>query len=314
MKLLFAGTPVFAAVVLEALLAHGHQITTVLTQPDRRAGRGLKPQQSAVRQCARRHGIETLQPSRLTAPGVIETLADRAVDAWVVVAYGQLLPPQVLALPPLGCINVHPSLLPRWRGAAPIQRALLAGDSATGVTLMRMDEGMDTGPILAMANCPIEPRDTAAALHDRLADLGAHLLLEQLPAVADGTLTLLPQEESLATYAPRLSKPAARIDWGESASVIDRQVRGMNPWPVAHTQWHRDNNPSQRLRIWAAAAIAADSACAPGTVLASDANGIVVRCGQGGLRLLTLQAPGAGPLPVGDYLRGHPLPPGQMFG
>ncbi len=314
MKRLFAGTPEFAACILETLLAQRVSVDAVLTQPDRRAGRGLHAQPSAVKRCAMRHRIRVLQPPTLANPNAIAALAGEAADLWIVVAYGCILPPPLLHKPRHGCINVHPSLLPRWRGASPIQHALLSGDTTTGVTLMRMDEGMDSGPLLAAVECPISAEDTAATLHDRLADAAARLLLTHLPSIENATLPALPQDAAGVTYAPRLRKADAVIDWHNSAAMIDRHIRGMAPWPIAYTHIRYPLRSPVVLRIRWARPLAIAAQAPPGTVLTSDNDGIVVQCAEGGMRLLTVQAPGAKPMSAAEYIHGHPLQPGCLLG
>ena len=314
MKRLFAGTPAFAAHILEAMVAQGVRIDAVLTQPDRRAGRGLRQQPSVVKQCALRHGIRVLQPSSLSEPETIEALIKEAADLWIVVAYGQILPPRLLHQPSHGCINVHPSLLPRWRGAAPILHALLHGDTTTGVTLMRIDESLDSGPVFVTAQCSITAQDTAGTLHDRLANLGIKLLLAHLPAIENATLQALPQDVTRVTYAPQLHKTDALINWHHSAATIDRQIRAMNPWPIAYTTIRHLDRPPIALRIWQALPLALDRHTLPGTIVASDGDGIIVQCKKDGMRVLTVQAPGRKPMAIAEYIRGHPLPLGLLLG
>jgi methionyl-tRNA formyltransferase len=233
MKLVFAGTPEFAAAALRALHEAGHHIALVLTQPDRPAGRGLKTQPSAVKRLAEELGLGVQQPQTLKDERMLEALRHSNPDAMIVAAYGLILPPAVLAIPARGCVNIHASLLPRWRGAAPIQRALLAGDARTGISIMQMDAGLDTGPVLLQEAIAIEPHDTAQTLHDRLASLGSRLIVEALAAPR----TPVPQDDAQATYAPKLDRNEARLDWTEPASSIDRKVRAFNPAPGAWTTW-----------------------------------------------------------------------------
>lgn len=300
-RVVFAGTPDFAVPPLEALIRHGYDLCAVYTQPDRPAGRGRHLTPSPVKVTAVRHGIPIRQPGSLRSEQEQAALRDLQPDLMVVAAYGLILPPAILEAPRLGCINVHASLLPRWRGAAPIQRAMLAGDVETGITLMQMDAGLDTGPILAKARCPIEPRDTAQTLHDRLAVLGAQVLIDNLPLFARGDLTPLPQDDALATYARKLDKAEAEIDWSQSAEFLERQVRAFNPWPVAVTSLR-----GKPLRIWEALAIG-DSASEPGSILRASREGIDVGTGQGVLRLLKVQLPGGRPVTAGEFLSGHHL-------
>ena len=255
-----------------------------------------------------RHRLEISQPGRLDAD-IRRELARLRLDLLVVVAYGLLLPRSVLDLPRLGCVNIHASLLPRWRGAAPIQRAILAGDADTGVCLMRMEAGLDTGPVLARGATPIHREDTGGTLHDRLALIGAGLLVEHLPAILEGRLVPEPQDDARATYAEKLRKAEARIDWHGDAEVIRRQVAAFNPWPVAETRW--DGAP---LRIWRAETEGTAVDAMPGTVLAANRDGIIVRCGHDALRLLELQPPGGRPMPAGTFLNGHALTIGTRLG
>lgn len=310
-RILFAGTPEFAAQALAALLDSPYEVCAVYTQPDRPAGRGRRLSASPVKQLALAHGLPLRQPASLKSAAEQEALAEWHADVLVVAAYGLLLPPAVLAAPRLGCINIHASLLPRWRGAAPIQRAILAGDAETGVTIMQMDEGLDTGPMLLRAACPIRPDDTAGTLHDRLAALGARALLEALDRLTAGTLEPEPQFEADATYAAKLSKHEAELDWSVDAQQLARQVRAFNPWPVAQTTL-----AGQVLRIWEAHAEESESAAAaPGTVLRAGRNGIDVVCGRGLLRLRCVQLAGGRPLSVAQLLNGRPelLRPGTRL-
>ncbi len=301
LRILFAGTPDFSVPPLRALLESEHQVVGVYTQPDRPAGRGRKLQPSPVKQVAQEAGVPVHQPVTLRQAEAVETIAALAPDLMVVVAYGLILPPEVLAIPRLGCVNIHASLLPRWRGAAPIQRAIEAGDRVTGVSIMQMDEGLDTGPVYLMRETPIEREDTAATLHDRLARLGAEALMEALPGIAAGTLQPKPQDESGATYAPKLEKKEAFIDWTQPAWRIERKVQAFNPWPVAQTRYEQAN-----LRIWEAHAIEG-MAAAPGTVMAAGREGVDVATGDGLLRITRLQMPGKKPVTAQDFINAHAI-------
>lgn len=307
MRLIFAGTPEFAAVALKALHAAGHDIALVLTQPDRPAGRGMKRKPSAVKTLAIELGLPIYQPEDLKSEAARRPIADVGCDVMVVAAYGLILPQSVLALPKLGCVNIHASLLPRWRGAAPIQRAILAGDREIGITLMQMEAGLDTGPILAMARIPIGPEETAGELHDRLAALGAREIVALLPRLAAGDVTPQPQDERLAVYAPKISKEEARIDWQQPAVQVHRQVRAFNPHPGAWTQLG-----DKMLKIWRAHCHAGQGR--PGEVLAATRAGIVIACGEGALAVLELQQAGGRRLDAAAFLAGHALAPGVVLG
>lgn len=302
MKIVFAGTPDFSVPSLRALLDSRHEVVAVYTQPDRPAGRGRHATQSPVKQLALQQSIAVYQPGTLKDAEAQAVLTGLQADLMVVVAYGLLLPPAVLAMPRLGCVNVHASLLPRWRGAAPIQRAIEAGDPETGVCLMQMEAGLDTGPVLATAHCAITDTDTGGDLHDRLAVLGADLLANNLDALADGLLQPQPQDDSLATYAGKLEKREALLDWQMPATRLARQVRAFNPWPVAETRYRE-----QQLRIWQAEPLHAVVQQAPGTVLACSREGIEVACGEGVLRVQTLQLPGKRAMPATDFINAHDL-------
>jgi len=308
MNLVFAGTPEFAVPSLKALLDAGHRMLAVYTQPDRPAGRGRKLAMSDVKAFALAHGLDVRQPVSLKPDSEAAALRSLQPDAMIVIAYGLLLPKSILDIPRYGCINVHGSLLPRWRGAAPIQRAIEAGDTTTGVTIMQMEEGLDTGPMLASAQIALEENDTAASVHDRLSRLGASLLVETLARLEQGTVTPQHQDNTLATYAAKLRKEEARLDWNQDATVLARRVRAFNPWPVAHTTL-----AGEPLRVWMAASESGDSGEA-GTVLSADAGGIRVCCGRGVLCITQLQAQGGKPLTAREFLNGRALPAGTRLG
>jgi methionyl-tRNA formyltransferase len=308
LKIVFAGTPAFAATALAALLDTPHQLVAVYTQPDRPAGRGRKLKPGPVKQLALDHALPVFQPESLKSVAACDELQALQPDVMVVAAYGLLLPVAVLETPRHGCLNIHASLLPRWRGAAPIQRAILAGDIETGVTIMQMDEGLDTGGMLLKMACPIGPEDTASSLHDRLATLGAEAIVAALAQL--DRLTPEQQDENAATYARKLSKQEAIIHWQEPAKVIDRQVRAFNPWPVAQTAID-----GQTLRIWGAQPRLEPTDAPPGTVIATGKTGIDVACGEGILRLTYLQPPGGKPMDIQAFLNGRPdlLRPGMQL-
>ncbi|HZW51838.1 MAG TPA: methionyl-tRNA formyltransferase [Rudaea sp.] len=301
LRLVFAGTPEFAAPHLRACLAENVEIAAVYTQPDRPAGRGRTLAASPVKQAALAAGLVVEQPESLKSPDAKARLRELNPDLLVVVAYGLILPRAVLAVPRLGCWNVHASLLPRWRGAAPIQRAILAGDTQTGVCLMRMEAGLDTGPVMLRREIDIAADDTGGSLHDKLAMLGAQTLGEGLRRTLAGeTLTALPQPEAGITYAHKLEKSEARLDWNESAIVLERKVRAFNPWPVAEADL-----AGERARVWGAQAIPGNGA-SPGAVIAATKHGIDVACGEGVLRVTRLQRAGGRVVTAADYLNARP--------
>ncbi|WP_270174519.1 methionyl-tRNA formyltransferase [Diaphorobacter sp. ED-3] len=320
MRVIFAGTPEFARVALERLLAAGFTVPLVLTQPDRPAGRGMKLQASPVKQCALQHGIAVAQPLSLRLDGKYPEDAAAAkasieaaqADVMVVAAYGLILPQWVLNTPRLGCLNIHASLLPRWRGAAPIHRAIEAGDAETGVTIMQMDAGLDTGDMLLLEKTAISPADTTATLHDRLAQLGGRLIVEALEMAACGGLKPTPQPAEGVTYAHKIDKAESTIDWNQPAEVIARRVRAFDPFPGAATTLGAD-----AIKVWSckidSCSRTLDAAC--GQILSIDADGICVACGAGSLlRLTVLQRAGGKRLPAADFLRGFPLAPGMVLG
>ena len=312
LNVIFAGTPEFAAEALQALLQSRHKVIAVYTQPDRPAGRGRRLTPSPVKQLALEHDISVYQPVSLKDAEAQQQLTKLNADVMVVVAYGLLLPLPVLQAPRLGCINIHASLLPCWRGAAPIQRAILAGDAETGVTIMQMDEGLDTGDMLLKRSCPIQRDDTAQSLHDRLAKIGAEAMIEVLDQLSEGLARPEPQDTNLASYAAKLSKDEAMIDWRRPALEIERLVHAFNPWPVAQTEFGE-----QLLRIWQAQVLAdAVAEQFPGTIINATKHGIDVATGDGVLRILKAQLPGGKALPVADLLnaRKELKQPGLRFG
>jgi methionyl-tRNA formyltransferase len=315
MKLIFAGTPEFAAILLAGLIDAQHEIVAVYTQPDRASGRGRKIRPGAVKALAGQHGIKVLQPLSLRDVDVQRELAAHDADLMVVVAYGLLLPRAVLEIPPLGCINVHASLLPRWRGAAPIQRAIEAGDSETGVCIMRMEEGLDTGPVLACESCAIGPSDTAADLHDKLAELGRDLLLKVLEPFARGTLSGTAQDDASATYAKRFTSADARIAWQRDAIDVDRQIRAFNPSPGAWTHWAQEGEPAPtRLRVLRARLrhepqMSGD----PGEILRARDGELIVACGSGALELQQIQVAGRRAVTANEFLNAGAMQPGECL-
>ena len=309
MRIIFAGTPAFAAETLKALIHTEHEICAVYTQPDRPAGRGRKLTASPVKQVAQEHDIPVEQPLNFKSDDAVNILAAYQADLMVVVAYGLLLPQIVLDTPRLGCINVHASLLPRWRGAAPIQRAILAGDKESGVCIMQMEAGLDTGPVLAEARCPITEQDTAQILHDRLAVLGAKTLVESLNNIEVQQKHAQPQDDTLSTYAAKLDKKEADIDWHTTAQDILHKINAFNPWPVAQTLWH-----DAVFRIWRAEWIKEHSAQAAGQIIHVSKAGIDVATSDGTLRITELQLPGKRAMSVQDFLNAHSIEVGDHFG
>jgi len=299
LQIAFAGTPELAATVLNKLINSSHSIKAVYTQPDRRAGRGRKTLASAVKNLAKQHNIPVFQPE--TAAEICQDKQLTNVDVLVVVAYGMLLPEIVLNRPKYGCINIHTSLLPRWRGAAPIQRAIQAGDAETGVSIMQIDAGLDTGPILAQTKCPISPTDNAENLQNKLADLGGTCLLNVLDQITDGSALAEPQNEIEATYANKITKPEAELDWDTPAIELERTIRAFNPAPVAYTELN-----GIRLRIWQTEILDKEAQYAPGTILECSKDGIDIATGEGILRLLKIQPPGKRIQNVSEFLNGRP--------
>ncbi|MCF8175572.1 MAG: methionyl-tRNA formyltransferase [Burkholderiaceae bacterium] len=304
MKLIFAGTPEFAARALESILAAGHEVVLVLTQPDRPAGRGMTLQASAVKKVALAHRIPLYQPARLKDPATHETIhlacTGQGAELMVVAAYGLILPQAVLDLPRRGCINIHASLLPRWRGAAPIHRAIEAGDGKTGITIMQMEAGLDTGPMLLAETLAIDAQDSTGSLHDRLAELGGKLIVTALARIDE--LVAAPQPDAGVTYANKIDKAEARLDWNQPAAALARKIRAFNPFPGAVVTL-----AGEPVKVWRAAI--ADGHGQPGQILAATAEGIVVACGEGALRPTELQKPGGRRVASADFLHGTPLKP-----
>ena len=302
LRIVYAGTPDFAVPALDALRAAGHDVVAVYTQPDRPAGRGQSVTASPIRQRAAELGLPVEQPVTLRSEEAVARLRSYAADLMVVAAYGLILPPAVLEAPRLGCWNIHASLLPRWRGAAPIQRAILAGDAGTGITIMQMDAGLDTGPMLLVRPLPIGAREDAGALHDRLAALGAEAIVSAIDEWQAGRRVPVPQPSDGATYAPKIRKEEARIDWTAPAPAVDRLVRAFNPWPVAETRWQ-----DRQLRVWAAEPVAAAHGAEPGQVLEASGGRIVVAAGEGALNLTRVQLAGRRAMTAAEFLNAHAL-------
>jgi len=315
-RIVFMGTPPLAATVLEALLAEPSlEVAAVVTQPDQPRGRELKLQPSAVKELALSKNLPLLQPERARHPEFLEQLRAFAPDLIAVAAYGQILPQALLDIPKFGCLNVHTSLLPRYRGAAPIQWAILNGDTATGVTIMKMDAGLDTGPIVAEERTPIEPADNAQTLHDRLARIGGALLVRTIPDYIAGRIVPRPQPAEGATYARKITKEDGKLDWTQPALTLWNRVRGLTPWPGAFTHLQRATGPVL-LKIHRAEVAEAGTGAAPaapGEILSANRDGIVVACGEGALRILELQREGGKRLIAAAFLAGHPLQPGEKF-
>jgi methionyl-tRNA formyltransferase len=306
-KIIFAGTPQFAASALAALMKE-HDVVAVLTQPDRPSGRGMQLTASPVKQLALQHDLPVLQPLTLKTEEAQRAISVLNADVMVVAAYGLILPKAVLQIPRYGCLNIHASLLPRWRGAAPIQRAILAGDAETGITIMQMDEGLDTGDMLLKKACPIAADDTAETLHDKLAGLGALAITEALRDLEQGKLRPERQDAQLATYAAKLTKGEAQLDWNQDVAQLERAVRGYFPFPVAQAFF--GETPVKVLR----ASLGAGKAAPPGTVIAVDREAILVACGNGTLALKVLQKPGGKALPAAQFVQGFPVKAGDRFG
>lgn len=308
MNIIFAGTPAFSAVSLKALIASGHKIPLVITQPDRRAGRGMSMTPSEVKKTAIGLGIEAYQPANLKSPGVLDRVRQTRADLMIVVAFGQIVPKEILIAFPFGCINVHASLLPRWRGAAPIQRAIMAGDKETGVCIMQMEEGLDTGPVFCERRIPIVANDTAKSLHNTLADLGAEALIHTLSDL-DGRIPVVQQAGSHVTYAHKINNDDALIDWTATSSEIDRLVRAMDSEPGAHTFLGES-----RIKIWETIALdQRNSQSEPGTVIELAQDGFVVACKRGALKVRVIQRPGGKKSSAAEYARAFGLKVGHEF-
>lgn len=310
MRIVFMGTPDFAAAALEALVSAGHEVTAVVTQPDRAKGRSGEPQPSPVKQCALRYHIPVLQPGRIREAGAIARLQEYPADVYIVAAYGQILPQEILSYPAYGCVNIHASLLPRYRGASPIQHVILDGEERTGITIMQMDEGIDTGDILYQKETALAPDETCETLHDKLAALGGEAVTEALALLEQGKLTPRKQKEEESSYAPLIQKGMGEIDFSRTAVRIDRLIRGMTPWPSAYT-WYQ----GKLLKIWKAVLCHQDtSGHVPGEILSVEKDCVTVAAGRGALRLLELQAEGKKRMSAHDFLLGVRLKPGEVLG
>ncbi len=324
MKVIYMGTPDFSVGPLEKIIQAGHQVLLAVTQPDRQKGRGKEVKYPPVKECALRHNIPVFQPEKIKTPEAVTELKQYPADIYVVAAFGQLLSEEILQLPPLGCINIHASLLPRYRGAAPIQRAIIEGEPETGITIMQMDKGLDTGDILLQQPVPITARETGASLHDKLSVAGAELVTAALGQMESGGISAQKQDHERSTYAPMLTKEEGQIRWELPAVQIERLVRGLNSWPSAYTFYK-----GKTLKIWAASIASRPSGadadvrpegqaqpapCRPGTVLQVTRTGILMATGTGGLLLHELQIEGKKRMPVKDFLLGHPITPGDILG
>ena len=309
MKIVFMGTPDFAVGALEALVEAGHEVVAVVTQPDKPKGRGKEMQQTPVKACALKHNIEVFQPVKIKTPEAVEVLKGYGADLFVVAAFGQILSKEILDMPKFGCVNIHASLLPKYRGAAPIQWAILDGEKETGVTIMQMNEGLDTGDMLTKVIVPIEDTDTGESLFDKLAEAGAKLLIETIPQIEAGTLHPEAQDDSLSTYAKMIKKEMGLIDWQKEAVVLERLVRGMNSWPSAYTHFN-----GKTLKVWQAGVELKEAKAEPGTVVEVTKNSIKVQTGQDLLVLKQIQLEGKKRMDVASFLLGYKVEVGTMLG
>ena len=309
MKIVFMGTPDFAVGALEALVEAGHEVVAVVTQPDKPKGRGKEMQQTPVKVCALKHNIEVFQPVKVKTPEAVEVLRGYGADLFVVAAFGQILSKEILDMPKFGCVNIHASLLPKYRGAAPIQWAILDGEKETGVTIMQMNEGLDTGDMLTKVIVPIEDTDTGESLFDKLAEAGAKLLIDTIPQIEAGTVTAMPQDDTLSTYAKMIKKEMGLIDWKKEAVVLERLVRGMNSWPSAYTHFN-----GKTLKVWEAAVEAGDNSAVPGTVVEVTKDNIKVQTGADLLVLKQIQLEGKKRMDVAAFLLGYKVEIGTVLG
>ncbi len=309
MKVIFMGTPDFSVGTLEALVEAGHEVVLAVTQPDKPKGRGKEMQFTPVKECALANNIPVYQPKRVREPECIEELRKYQADIMVVVAFGQILPKEILEMCTYGCVNVHASLLPKYRGAAPIQWAIIDGEEVTGVTTMQMDEGLDTGDMLLKTEIPIEPRETGGSLHDKLAEAGAKLCVETLKALEEKEITPIPQGESTTAYAKMLDKQLGNIDWEKDAKSIERLVRGLSPWPSAYTGWE-----DKVMKIWDAFAAEGRDGVKPGTIVKVEKDAFYVQTGEGLLKVCELQIPGKKRMDAGAFMRGYEVKEGEILG
>lgn len=309
MKLIYMGTPDFAAAPLEAILAAGHQVTAVVTQPDKQKGRGKAVQMTPVKECAIKHGIPVLQPEKIREPEAVAALREYPADIFVVAAFGQLLTEEILTMPKFGCVNIHASLLPAYRGAAPIQQAIIDGEEKTGVTIQQMEKGLDTGDILFQKEVVIDKKETGASLHDKLMAAGAELIVKALPEIEKGNVRPQKQDESLASYAKKLTKSMGLIDWSRDALSLERLIRGLNSWPSAYTVYQ-----GKTLKLWEAEVVPGESAREPGTVLRVEKDFFEVAAGKDALRIKSLQLEGKKKMAAKDFLLGYQVKEGMTLG
>lgn len=309
MKIVYMGTPDFAVAPLEALIRAGHQITAVVTQPDKQRGRGKEIQMTPVKECALKYNIPVFQPIKIKEKEAVDRLREYPADIFVIAAFGQLLSEEILKMPPLGCVNIHASLLPAYRGAAPIQWVILNGEKETGVTIMQMEKGLDTGDMLLKKAIPIEPKETGESLHDKLMEVGAELIVEALPLIESGKIIPEKQEDSKSSYASRLNKEMGHIDWNKDAEELERLVRGLNSWPSAYTSYR-----GKTLKIWEADVIGQQSGKLPGEITQVGKDFVDVACGKDTLRIYSLQLEGKKRMAVKDFLLGYEIKQGMMLG
>ncbi len=308
MKVIFMGTPDFSVGTLEALVEAGHEVVLAVTQPDKAKGRGKEMQFTPVKECAMKHNIPVYQPRRVREPECIEELRKYQADIMVVVAFGQLLPKEILDMTPYGCVNVHASLLPKYRGAAPIQWAIIDGEEVSGVTTMQMDEGLDTGDMLLKTEIPLDSKETGGSLHDKLADAGAKLCIETLRGLEEGAITPIPQGETTTAYARMLDKQLGNIDWTKEAAAIERLIRGLSPWPSAYTNWNE-----KVMKIWDACVVDRTHRATPGTIVKVEKDAFYVQTGKGLLKICELQIPGKKRMDAGAFMRGYQVREGEIL-